>query len=229
MPRTKAIKTKKSAVSLVTRGHRSKTDMTRLRSGWVASETDSKKKQARHQASLRVRRWSFERTGLGRLGDTENVFTECGVKEGMKHHLRDRNNWNIAAQTRWDPQPAVSTSRSQPGGQELQRVVEKETSGPCSAYRVETLVSVKETSRQLEFWGHWQSRAITIQTASSFGIASKIHFLTANMALTVICLIVMGSCGGTIKRKRQKTQCTWPQKNLGTLWFPHPPVQHQGI
>lgn len=126
MPRTKAIKTKKSAVSLVTRVHRSKIDMTRLRSGWVASETDSEKKQARHQTGLRVRRWSFERTGLGRLGDTKNVFTECGVKEGMKHHLRDRNNWNIAAQTRWDPQPAVSTGRSQPGGQELQRVVEKE-------------------------------------------------------------------------------------------------------
>lgn len=129
MPRTKAIKTKRSAVSLETRVHRSKTDMTMsfwLRSGWVASEADSEKMQARHQAGLRVRRWSFERTGLGRLGDTDDVFTECEVKEGMKHHLRSRNNWSIAAQTQWDPQPAVSTRRSQPGGQELQRVVEKE-------------------------------------------------------------------------------------------------------
>lgn len=191
-----------------------------LRSGWVASEADSEKKQARHQAGLRVRRWSFESTGLGRLGDTNNVFTECGVKEGMKHHLRDRNNWSLQ-----DQQGGASqVGRSSESGRERKRLL-----GSVLLMELRLLLVLKKRQGSLsseDTDGQEQSRS---RQLLALGSQTRFISLTANMALTVTCLIVMGSCGGTIKRKRQKTQCTQPQKTLGTLWFPHPPVQHQGI
>lgn len=169
-----------------------------LRCGWLALEADSEKKQARYRAGSRVRRWFFESMGLGRLGDTDSVSTGCGDKEGMKHHLRNRNNWSIAAQTQWDHQPPVST-RTQPGKWAVTPESGRE--------RKKLLGPVLLTKLWLS------SRAITIQAGSSSGIARMIHFVTANMALTVTCLIVMGSCGGSINRNRQKTQCTLPPED----------------
>lgn len=109
-----------------------------------------------------MRRWSFESTGLGRLGDQQRG--------------------------------------SQPGGQELHKVLEKESKSPgqCFTDRVVTVARIKKKSklsRQLDFWGRRWSRAIKIMTYSNFAIFSTIHFLATKM----------GSCGGKNIRNMQKT------------------------
>lgn len=90
MPRTKAIKTKRSAVSLVTRVHRSKIDRTNviLVEIWVSGLRGRFREKAGEISSwLKGKEMILWKHRLRKAG-RYNVFTECGIKEGMKHHLR---------------------------------------------------------------------------------------------------------------------------------------------
>lgn len=116
MPSTRAIKTKRSAFSLVTRAHRWKIDMTNvvLIEMWVSSFRGRFREKAGKLSSwLKGKEMILWKHGFRKAG-RYSVSTRCGDKKGMKHHLRDRNNWSIAAQTQWDHQPPVST-RTTPG------------------------------------------------------------------------------------------------------------------